>query len=366
MSASPAIESESHHRPYETLAAPDLVPLYDLVQVKGPEGQPLDAYRGVRRRDTSEIVSVVSSRYQLVQHREVAQAVHSIGEALEQPVADPNAPTFPREVIRLFAGGRRMEVRLVVGTRYELARGEAVYPGVRVMNSLDGSWAVRAEGTGVRIACSNQLYEGMNTLVELREVHLSSATDLLAMLSKAIHAILSRFKDAIRVYSDAMGEEMLAEDVGPALLAADLRRGKQGTRDDAWLRQSPDHPGGTLLTLFYFDRKPVTGYVLSGSESERKAGLHRAVDARRKESVRVAALDGPGSCIKNCVQLVSHPGGSAQAARCVLEIPFGHWLSARVKLLNDPVEAQGDTVVPCKVDSLWSCGGCYLAAVDQC
>ena len=58
-----------------------------------------------------------------------------------------NTPTFPREVIRLFAGGRRMEVRLVVGARYELGKGEAIYPGVRVMNSLDGSWAVRAEDT---------------------------------------------------------------------------------------------------------------------------------------------------------------------------------------------------------------------------
>jgi hypothetical protein len=203
---------------------PSQVPLYDLVPVRGPEGEPLDAYRGVRRRDTSEVVSVVSSRYQLVPHREVAQAVHAIGEALEQPVVEPNASAFPREVIRLFAGGRRMEIHLVVGTRYELARGEAVYPGVRVMNSLDGSWAVRAEGTGVRIACANQIYAGMNTLVELREVHLSSATDLLAMLQKAIHAILSRFKDALRVYEAAMGEEMLAENVGPALIASGLPR----------------------------------------------------------------------------------------------------------------------------------------------
>ena len=92
--------------------------------------------------------------------------------------------------------------------------------GVPVMYGLDRSWAVRAEGTGVRIACSNLLYAGMNTPVELREVHLSSATDLLAMLQKAIHAILSRFKDALRVYEDAMGEEMLAEEVAPALLAA--------------------------------------------------------------------------------------------------------------------------------------------------
>lgn len=117
-----------------------------------------------------------------------------------------------------------MEVRLVVGTRYELAPGESVYPGVRVMNSLDGSWAVRAEGTGVRIACANQLYAGMHSLVEIREVHLSSATNLMAMLQKAIHTILARFKDALRVYEAAMGEDVLAADVGPALLAAGLPR----------------------------------------------------------------------------------------------------------------------------------------------
>ncbi len=216
--------TESLHRPYETVAAPEQVPLYDLVPVHGPQGEPLEAYRGVRRKDTSQVVSIVSHRYQLVQHREVAAAVHAIGEALEQPDLDATALTFPREQIRLFAGGRRMEIRLVVGTRYELAPGESLYPGVRVMNSLDGSWAVRAEGTGVRIACANQLYAGMHSLVELREVHLSSATDLMGMLQKAIHTILSRFGDALRVYADAMGEEILAEDVTPSLVAAGLPR----------------------------------------------------------------------------------------------------------------------------------------------
>jgi hypothetical protein len=224
MFASTSTENHSYRRPCETVATPDQVPLYDLVPLRGPEGEPLEEYRGVRRRDTSAVVSVVSRRYQLVQHREVAEAVHAIGEALERPSEEATAPAFPREQIRLFAGGRRMEVRLVVGTRYELGPGESVYPGVRVMNSLDGSWAVRAEGTGVRIACANQLYAGMHSLVELREVHLSSATDLLAMLQKTIHTILGRFPDALRVYLDAMGEEVLAEDVTPALVAAGLPR----------------------------------------------------------------------------------------------------------------------------------------------
>lgn len=92
------------------------------------------------------------------------------------------------------------------------------------MNRLDGSWAVRAEGTGVRIACANQLYAGMKSLVTLREVHCSSETDLLAMAQKAIHAFLSWFKDALRVYETAMGEEVFAEDMTPALVAAGLPR----------------------------------------------------------------------------------------------------------------------------------------------
>lgn len=92
------------------------------------------------------------------------------------------------------------------------------------MNSLGRSWAVRAERTGVRIACANQFYAGMKSLVTLREVYYSSETDLLAMPRKTIHAILSRFKDALRVYETAMGEEIFAEGPTPALVAAGLPR----------------------------------------------------------------------------------------------------------------------------------------------
>ena len=214
--------TEAQRRTYESLDSPEQVPLYDLVPIRGPQQEILDAYRGVQRRDTREIVSVVSSKYSLVQHRAVANAVHLIGAALEQPTSDARAPSFPHEQIRLFAGGRRMEVKLVVGTRYDLGRGESVYPGIRVMNSLDGSWAVRAEGTGVRIACANQLFAGMGSLVELRELHLSSANDLLGMLQKAIYTILGRFKDALKTYEGAMHQEILGEDVQPELVKAGL------------------------------------------------------------------------------------------------------------------------------------------------
>ncbi len=217
-------ETESPRRAYESLATPDQVPLYGLVPLKGPNGETLDAYRGVQRQDTKAVVSVVSSRYGLVQHRAVAEAVHAIGEALDRPAPEAGAPAFPREKIMLYAQGRKLEVRLVVGTRYEIAPGETLFPGVRVVNGLDGGTALTCEGIGVRVACANQLVGGLDSLVELREVHLSSATDLLGMLQRAIHGILDKFRDATRLYESAMGEEVLACEVEPSLVAAGLPR----------------------------------------------------------------------------------------------------------------------------------------------
>ena len=107
MFAPTRVESDSHPRPYEIVATPDQVPLYDLVPVQGPEGEPLAAYRGVRRRDTSEIVSVVSARYQLVQHREVAAAVHAIGEALKRIFSDVRGSTRKSTHLQALRGAQR-------------------------------------------------------------------------------------------------------------------------------------------------------------------------------------------------------------------------------------------------------------------
>jgi Domain of unknown function (DUF932) len=208
----------------ENVATPDQVPLYSLVPLRGLDGQPLEAYRGVQRADTHEVISVVSDRYGLVQHRAVAEAVYSVGDALGLPGTDPEAPAFPRERIRLYAGGKRLEVKLVVGQRFKLGEGESFYPGLRVLNSLDGSWAVRCESYAVRLACANQLYAGNGVLGEFRELHLASQTDLLGQVHKAIRELLDRFEGALGLYSRAMGKEMLAGDVEPALVERGLPR----------------------------------------------------------------------------------------------------------------------------------------------
>ncbi len=214
----PASTQSERRAAYENYASPAEVPRFGLVPIRGPSGSVLDAYRGVAREDTGDVVSVVSSRYGLVGHREVALAVHQVGQALQSPAEGELARPFPRESIRLYSGGRRMEVKLVVGRKFHLAEGEDLFPGLRVLNSLDGSWAVRLSGFAVRLCCSNQLFADAGNVGEWRELHLSTGTDLLSQLRVAIHQFLDRFRDGLGLYTRSMQQEILADEVELALL----------------------------------------------------------------------------------------------------------------------------------------------------
>ena len=205
------------------------VPLYELVPVFGPDGQVLDSYRGVRDKTTGSVVSVVSERYGLVQHRSIAEAVHQVGAALGKP--DPEAfgfgaraAGFTPESITLYAGGRRMEVKLVVGQKFSLGEGETFFPGLRILNSLDGAWAVRVEAFAVRACCTNQLYAGARSFLEFRELHLSAPEDLMGQLERGIHEALDHFSGALDLYGESMRERVNLVDVVPALETAGIPR----------------------------------------------------------------------------------------------------------------------------------------------
>jgi hypothetical protein len=222
-----AEERIAERRPtYVDVATPELVPLYRMVPIRGPSGEVLESYRGVEREDTGTVVSVVSDRYGLVQHRDIARAVHAVGQALDKPDLQVETlranPHFKAENIRLYAQGRRMEVKLVIGQKFKLDAQNEFYPAVRVFNSLDGAWAVRAEAFGVRLACTNQLFAGARSFLEFRELHLSSPSDLLGQMEKAIYEALDHFDGALDLYAQAMEQHIPVTEFVPALEGAGL------------------------------------------------------------------------------------------------------------------------------------------------
>ena len=222
---------------------PDDLPLYRMVPVWDLAGHPVPGYQGVEREDTQEVVSVVGHRYGLVQHRAVAEALRQLGKALD-PAGDlSDTSSFARESFRLYAGGRRFEGKLVIGRKFELSDGEEFYPGLRVLNSLDGSWAVRVESFALRLACTNQLYAGLNeSLVDLRACHLSSSRDLLAQLEAALDRVLARFQGVLELYGQAMTQRIPIGEVGPAL----LRAGMPARHVEPVLLALPEHFGSLL------------------------------------------------------------------------------------------------------------------------
>ena len=230
----------------ETIRSWEEVPLYQMVPVRGPEGEILEAYRGVQRQDTKEVVSVMSSRYGLVQHADLVRALHAVGEALDKPeVPDTElaaSARFTRESIKLYSNGRRMEMKLVIGEKFRLDSQNEFFPAVRLLNSLDGVTAVRMEAFAIRIACCNQLHASARSFLEFRELHLASAEDLLGQLQRATHEILDHFDDALETYVTSMHETMPLTDFVPALSAA----GIPARHVDRMAQQLPEYFGSTL------------------------------------------------------------------------------------------------------------------------
>ena len=230
----------------ETIRSWEEVPLYRMVPVRGPDGEVLEAYRGVQRLDTKEVVSVMSNHYGLVQHADLVRALHAVGEALDKPeIPDAGVAAsahFTRESIKLYSNGRRMEMKLVIGKKFKVDGDNTFFPAVRLLNSIDGATAVRLEAYSIRIACLNQLHASARSFMEFRELHLASAEDLLGQLQRATHEILDHFDDALETYVTSMHETMPLADFVPALSAA----GIPARHVDRMAQQLPEYFGSTL------------------------------------------------------------------------------------------------------------------------
>ena len=281
MLESGANQESARNRTYDVATVED-VPLYRMVPIKGPNGEVLDAYRGVQREDNNDVVSVVSSRYQIVQHRSVAQAVHAVGQTLAKPDMSIESiranPHFTRESIKLYSNGRRMEMKLVIGKQFKVDGDNTFYPAVRHLNSIDGATAVRLEAFAVRIACLNQLHASARSFMEFRELHLSSAEDLLGQLQAATHEIPDHFEDALDTYVTAMHETIPIVDFVPSLTEA----GIPVRHVDRMAQQLPEYFGSTLWgvapkwDLYQIATQYLTREVQGGVNPQRERQFERA------------------------------------------------------------------------------------------
>jgi phage/plasmid-like protein (TIGR03299 family) len=102
------------------------------------------------RQDTRDVLGIVGERYRIVQNVEAFQFVDQlIGSAMHFETAGS------------LNGGRRVWVLARLPKHIEVG-GDAVRPYVLLMNSHDGSTAVVAASTPVRVVCQNTLNWGLD------------------------------------------------------------------------------------------------------------------------------------------------------------------------------------------------------------
>jgi phage/plasmid-like protein (TIGR03299 family) len=110
-----------------------------------PRCEEIPGYFATVRQDTREVLGIVGERYRIVQNHEAFAFVDQLlGSAIHFETAGS------------LHGGRRVWVLATLPEHVEVG-GDAVRPYVLLMNSHDGSTAVVAATTPIRVVCQNTL-----------------------------------------------------------------------------------------------------------------------------------------------------------------------------------------------------------------
>ena len=118
---------------------------------RAPRCEEIPGFYATVRQDTREVLGIVGERYRLVQNHE---AFTFIDQLLGSSINFETAGSLH--------GGRRVWVLATLPDHVEVG-GDDVRPYVLLMNSHDGSTAVVAATTPIRVVCQNTLNWGLAT-----------------------------------------------------------------------------------------------------------------------------------------------------------------------------------------------------------
>ena len=247
-----------HQEPPQHLKAVSEIPSFDAVELQtAAEHDDVNGFIGIRRLDTRQVVAVHTDRYQLVQHRAVAEkalaAVKAVrtadNEDLKEVLAalDGTGYEYPTERLTLYDRGRAMEYRAVINQKHAATKGEEFFPAIRVVNSVSGKLALRVSGFALHRAHLTEHFVPGNVM-EFRELHLESEVDLTTLVNKGVAGFLDHFPDAMRVYDEMLGDKALIPLAG---LADKLTEGGVPARhsEEIVRRLIAKHPGAPTAGL---------------------------------------------------------------------------------------------------------------------
>jgi phage/plasmid-like protein (TIGR03299 family) len=164
-----------------------------------PRCEEIPGFYATVRQDTREVLGIVGERYRLVQNHE---AFTFIDQLLGSSIHFETAGSLH--------GGRRVWVLATLPDHVEVG-GDDVCPYVLLMNSHDGSTAVIAATTPIRVVCQNTLNWGLaNARQKFSIRHTEAVTQRVPEARRVLDLSISYYEQ-FKCFGDQLASERCSE-----------------------------------------------------------------------------------------------------------------------------------------------------------
>jgi phage/plasmid-like protein (TIGR03299 family) len=164
-----------------------------------PASEAIPGYFATVRQDTSEVLGIVGERYRIVQNDEAFAFVDQLlGSSIHFETAGS------------LHGGRRVWVLATLPEHVEVG-GDAVRPYVLLMNSHDGSTAVIAATTPVRVVCQNTLNWGLQNARQKFSIRHTEAVTQRVHEARRVLELSVDYYEQFKRFGDELASERCTE-----------------------------------------------------------------------------------------------------------------------------------------------------------
>jgi len=159
----------------------------------------IPGYHATVRGDTEEVLGIVGNRYRIVQNHEAFSFVDQLlGSSINFETAGS------------LHGGRRVWVLATLPDHMEVG-GDAVRPYVLLMNSHDGSTAVVAATTPVRVVCQNTLNWGLQNACQKFSIRHTEAVTQRVHEARRVLDLSINYYEQFKRFGDRLASERCTE-----------------------------------------------------------------------------------------------------------------------------------------------------------
>lgn len=191
----------------------------------------IPGYYATVREDTEEVLGIVGERYRIVQNHEAFSFIDQLlGSAINFETAGS------------LHGGRRVWVLATLPEHVEVG-GDPVRPYVLLMNSHDGSTAVVAATTPIRVVCQNTLNWGLQNARQKFSIRHTEAVTQRVHEARRVLELSIDYYEQFKRFGDELASERCTERQLQAVLeelypngtgdsiSGRTRRSRQQTKD---------------------------------------------------------------------------------------------------------------------------------------